>query len=53
MSTEPGATEDFRQLPDPIRLEDTVISLPGGAPSDPEGGRNVAQDRAVGVRETQ
>jgi hypothetical protein len=45
--------EDFRKLPDPIRLEDTVVLVPGSAPSDPEGGRNVAQDHAVGVRETQ
>lgn len=42
----------FRTLPEPIRLEDTVISIPASAQSDPEAGRNVDQDRAVGVRET-
>ena len=50
MSESPG--ERFRTLPEPIRLEDTVISLPAGAPADPEAGRNIDQDRATGVRET-
>ena len=42
----------FRILPEPIRLEDTIVSVPASAPGDPEAGRNVDQDRAVGVRET-
>jgi hypothetical protein len=42
----------FRTLPEPIRLEDTVVSVPANTPDDPEAGRNVDQDRAVGVRET-
>ena len=42
----------FRTLPEPIRLEDTVISVPASTPGDPEAGRNVDQDRAAGVRET-
>jgi hypothetical protein len=42
----------FRTLPEPIRLEDTVVSVPASTPDDPEAGRNVAQDQAVGVRET-
>ncbi len=44
--------ERFRTLPEPVRLEDTVVLLPAGAPADPEAGRNVDQDRATGVRET-
>ena len=42
----------FRTLPEPIRLEDTIVSIPASTPSDPEDGRNVDHDRAVGVRET-
>ena len=44
--------ERFRKLPEPVRLEDTVVLLPAGPPADPEVGRNVDQDRATGVRET-
>jgi hypothetical protein len=40
---------DYRRLPDPIRLEDTVTSVPGTPPSDPEAGRNVDQDIATTV----
>ncbi|GAB3812449.1 hypothetical protein GCM10028799_08890 [Kribbella italica] len=36
---------------DPIRLEDTVTSVPGTPTADPDGGRNIDQDLAVGVRD--
>jgi hypothetical protein len=42
----------FRTLPEPIRLEDTIVSIPASTPSDPEDSRNVDQDRAIGIRET-
>lgn len=42
----------FRTLPEPIRLEDTVVSVPVSAPGDPDAGRNVDQDLAVGLRQT-
>jgi len=42
---------DYRRLPDPVRLEDTITSAPASTPADPDADRNVAQDRAVGHRE--
>ena len=42
---------DYRRLPDPIRLEDTVTSAPGAPAADPEAGRNIDQDLAIGVRD--
>ncbi|MBZ5739667.1 hypothetical protein [Nocardioides mangrovi] len=30
----------FRQLPEPVRLEDTVVSVDPEPPLDPEGGRD-------------
>ncbi|TCC36258.1 hypothetical protein [Kribbella speibonae] len=53
---EPDSNESrdnrVRTLPEPIRVEDTIVSVPATAPGDPEAGRNVDQDRAVGIRET-
>jgi hypothetical protein len=45
------AVNDYRRLPDPIRIEDTVVSVPGTVPGDPDAGRNIDQDLAVGVRD--
>ncbi|GAA1550698.1 hypothetical protein [Kribbella lupini] len=42
---------DYRRLPDAVRLEDTVTSVPGTPAADPDAGRNIDQDLAVGVRD--
>ncbi|WP_433018861.1 hypothetical protein [Kribbella sp. CA-294648] len=45
------SVNDYRHLPDPIRIEETIVSLCADIAADPEAGRNVDQDRAVGHRE--
>jgi hypothetical protein len=45
------AAEKFRKLPDPVRLEDTITSAAASSPADPEAGRNIEQDQALGHRD--
>ncbi len=43
-----GMTErDFRTLPEPVHVEDTVASLESEPPQDPEGDRNKDLRRAL------
>jgi hypothetical protein len=35
---------EFRRLPEPVRLEDTVTSHDADAPPDPEAGRDTDRD---------
>ena len=40
-------TRDFRTLPEPVRLEDTIAAVEADRPQDPEGDRNGDQHRAL------
>jgi hypothetical protein len=35
---------DYRRLPDPVRLEDTIATQDAGPPPDPEGGQDPERD---------
>lgn len=50
VSAKESGADQFRELPEQIRLEDTIASVPS-APADPDAGRNIDADRALGHRE--